>query len=355
VDGSELARLFFTFAGRSVQPCVRPVRAVHMTAGHNAFRGSGPGQKPAFEMHWHKWVVLIAGSTGSALRLLALPTFTSRREYEGFPVAITSGHQGPRHSRDLVGERVGRRANNDASALCWTGFAFAYVLRDLDAGTHLIDRALALNPNLADAWYLSGWVRGWLGEPAVALQHIAHAMRLSPLDPRIGSHRAATATAHFVAGRYDGAASWSEKALRDDPGYGPAARLAAVSHALAGRPEQAQKAMERVFQVDPALRMSNAKDRIPPFRPDDLARYEGRDCRSKSGTGQRSASPCRWHCRPRRRGDQIRVLFAAVHESAFGTKQTYRGEFALVRFRSEADKPRASGAPRSDENDPKRT
>ena len=49
VDGSELARLFFTFAGWSVQPCVRPVRAVHMTAGHNALRGSGPGQNRAFK------------------------------------------------------------------------------------------------------------------------------------------------------------------------------------------------------------------------------------------------------------------------------------------------------------------
>src|SRR5262245_14659878 len=28
----------------SVQPCVRPVCAVHMTAGHNALRGSGPDQ-----------------------------------------------------------------------------------------------------------------------------------------------------------------------------------------------------------------------------------------------------------------------------------------------------------------------
>src|SRR6202047_2437691 len=33
----------------SVQPCVRPFNAVHMTAGHNALRGSGPGQKDAFE------------------------------------------------------------------------------------------------------------------------------------------------------------------------------------------------------------------------------------------------------------------------------------------------------------------
>src|SRR6185437_9189657 len=32
----------------SVQPCVRPLSAVHMTAGHNALRGSGPGQQPAF-------------------------------------------------------------------------------------------------------------------------------------------------------------------------------------------------------------------------------------------------------------------------------------------------------------------
>ena len=33
----------------SVQPCVRPFGAVHMTAGHNALRGSGPGQKHAFD------------------------------------------------------------------------------------------------------------------------------------------------------------------------------------------------------------------------------------------------------------------------------------------------------------------
>ena len=30
----------------SVQPCVRPFDAVHMTAGHNALRGSGPDQTP---------------------------------------------------------------------------------------------------------------------------------------------------------------------------------------------------------------------------------------------------------------------------------------------------------------------
>src|SRR6516225_12438670 len=49
VDGSGLARRIFTLQRWSEQPCVRPVYAVHMTAGHNALRGSGPGQKHAFE------------------------------------------------------------------------------------------------------------------------------------------------------------------------------------------------------------------------------------------------------------------------------------------------------------------
>jgi hypothetical protein len=47
--GSELARISSRLQHWSVQPCVRPLCAVHVTAGHNALRGSGPGQKLAFD------------------------------------------------------------------------------------------------------------------------------------------------------------------------------------------------------------------------------------------------------------------------------------------------------------------
>jgi hypothetical protein len=67
-NGSTLARTFFALAVRSEQPCVRPIDAARTAAGHNALRGSGPGQILAFEMRWHWWVVPISGSTGSALR-----------------------------------------------------------------------------------------------------------------------------------------------------------------------------------------------------------------------------------------------------------------------------------------------
>jgi hypothetical protein len=57
----------------SVQPCVRPFDAVHRTAGHNASADQVPVNKPHSTMRWHEWVVLIAGSTGSALRAVRPP------------------------------------------------------------------------------------------------------------------------------------------------------------------------------------------------------------------------------------------------------------------------------------------
>ncbi|HLN49675.1 MAG TPA: adenylate/guanylate cyclase domain-containing protein, partial [Steroidobacteraceae bacterium] len=75
--------------------------------------------------------------------------------------------------RDLVQEvaettRLAGRATElgreDAVALCWGGYALAYVAGDVDAGLAFIDQALALNPNLAAAWNYSGWVRIFLGE-----------------------------------------------------------------------------------------------------------------------------------------------------------------------------------------------
>jgi hypothetical protein len=73
VDGSGLARTFFTLQHWSVQPCVRPVDAVHMTAGHNALRGSGPDQKLAFDNAMAQVGCPDRGSTGSALRAVRPP------------------------------------------------------------------------------------------------------------------------------------------------------------------------------------------------------------------------------------------------------------------------------------------
>jgi hypothetical protein len=52
---------------------IRPVGAVHMTAGHNALRGSGPGQKLAFDNAMALVGCPAGGSTGSASRAFRPP------------------------------------------------------------------------------------------------------------------------------------------------------------------------------------------------------------------------------------------------------------------------------------------
>ena len=180
--------------------------------------------------------------------------------------------------------RLARRAAelgwDDAVALAWGGFALAYVVHDVEVAAALIDRALQLNPNLAEAWHFSGWVRIYLGEPEAAIEHLAHAMRLSPLDPLTFVTQMAIAFAHFFAGRYDDASSWAEKALatsppglRERPVYHPALLIAAASNSLAGRLEEARNAIARLRQLNPTPHISNLKNQIPLRRLEDLARY----------------------------------------------------------------------------------
>ena len=171
------------------------------------------------------------------------------------------------------GTRLARRAvelgRDDAAALARGGHALAYFTGDFDGGIALLDRALLLEPNLAAAWFLSGFLRIWCGEPDEAIERLAHAMRLNPLDPEMYRMQAGTALAHLSAGRFDTASSWAEKAARQLPSFLMAAGTIAASHALAGRTAHAQRAMHHLRQLDPTLRIADLGDWLPFQRPSD--------------------------------------------------------------------------------------
>ncbi|MBT1516454.1 adenylate/guanylate cyclase domain-containing protein [Bradyrhizobium sp. SRL28] len=173
-----------------------------------------------------------------------------------------------------LAQRAVELGKDDAIALAAGGYALVAVVRDLEVGAGLVDRALVLNSNLAEAWNWGGWVKNWLGEREAGIERFARAMRLSPLDPWVIGMRAGTAHAHFFLGRYDEAASWAAMALQDSPDFQPGLRIAAASNAMAGRPEQAHQAVARLRQLNPALRVSTLKAVLGPWRADDLARYE---------------------------------------------------------------------------------
>jgi TolB-like protein len=186
------------------------------------------------------------------------------------------GFVGDRAAEAAEAARLARRAaeldNDDAVALCAGGYALAFAVHDLDDGAAYIERALALNPNLAMAWHSSGWVKVFLGEPEAAVDHLQHAMRLSPLDRLIFRAYGGLAYAHLFAGRYDDACAWAEKAFRARSSYLPAVRAAAAGHALAGRQEEAEKALAFLRPLNPTLRVSNLKDLLPLRRAEDIRR-----------------------------------------------------------------------------------
>ena len=76
-----------------------------------------PVKSPHSTMLWHKWVVLIAGSTGSALRAVRPPNLHItpdvrrdlglHRKRDGLLITLAPSHHGPGHSGDLVGKRDG--------------------------------------------------------------------------------------------------------------------------------------------------------------------------------------------------------------------------------------------------------
>ncbi|MGH8567591.1 MAG: winged helix-turn-helix domain-containing tetratricopeptide repeat protein [Gammaproteobacteria bacterium] len=175
------------------------------------------------------------------------------------------------------GTRLARRAvklgRDDAVALARGGHALAHFVGDLDGGIALLDRALVLNPNLAAAWFLGGFLRILRGEPDDAIERLARAMRLSPLDPEMFRMQAGMAVAHLFAGRFDAASSWAEKAFRDLPSFLMVVSIIAASHTLAGRTDEARRAMDHLRQLDSTLRISNLTDWLPIHRPEDLATF----------------------------------------------------------------------------------
>ncbi len=170
-------------------------------------------------------------------------------------------------------ERVSELGKNDAVALSAGGMALGLVVRDLDAGAVMIDRALLLNSNLAASWVRSAWVRLCLGETDLSIEHAARAMRLSPLDPLLVGMQTATAFAHFFAGRYLEASSWATRALQEQPNFAPALRVLAASGSLAGRTDEAAKAATRAMKINPGLRIRDLEHHLPFRPPEYFSRY----------------------------------------------------------------------------------
>jgi adenylate cyclase len=114
-------------------------------------------------------------------------------------------------SREIKeGLRLAREAINadmdDAVALCQAGHVLTSLTHDTGGAVELIDRAIRINPNLAEAWMRSSWVRISAGRLEEAIDHAERAIQLNPLDPSIFIPLCAKGYACLFLHRFDEAA-----------------------------------------------------------------------------------------------------------------------------------------------------
>ncbi|WP_046864754.1 adenylate/guanylate cyclase domain-containing protein [Microvirga massiliensis] len=149
-------------------------------------------------------------------------------------------------------QRAAEMAPDDPFVLTVLGTALT-ITREFPEAQMMVERALALDPNLAWAWSRSGWLRNYLDDPETAIGHFQRAMRLSPLDPMTFLFYAGIAAAHFIAGRYATSVTWYEKALLANPKATFLNRILAPAYVFAGKQAEAEVSVRTLMAAHPNM------------------------------------------------------------------------------------------------------
>lgn len=138
---------------------------------------------------------------------------------------------------------------NDCGVLVNAALALAYLGENIDAMLALVDRALALNPNFARGWHVSGHLRLRAGLLESAIEHTERSRRLSP-RVRVGNGGLVTiGAAHFFAHRFEIALPFLLQAAQEDPQNPNPHRYLAACYAYQGRNAEASGAIAQLRTV----------------------------------------------------------------------------------------------------------
>jgi TolB-like protein len=162
-------------------------------------------------------------------------------DYSENPAADTlKGADFARRALEVAGDDPGTLAN--------AAFALASFGEDIGAMMALVDRALALNPNYARGWSISGNLKLWAGEPNVAIERVEAALRLSP-RARTASSAQILGLAHFYSRRFDEAVPKLLLAIQEDPTQPPPYRALAACYAHTGRLDDSREIIKQLRSI----------------------------------------------------------------------------------------------------------
>jgi transcriptional regulator with AAA-type ATPase domain/TolB-like protein/tetratricopeptide (TPR) repeat protein len=152
----------------------------------------------------------------------------------------TSWDEADIEETNRLAEAALERDPDDSMALAISGHAASFLRRDYDRALRRFERSLALNPNSAFAWGLSGATFCYVGEPIVARDRALYAMRLSPFDLFTFYFASIAGLGEMLTGRYEEAVTWAMKSRSEKPRYSANLRKLAACLAHLGRLEEAR-------------------------------------------------------------------------------------------------------------------
>jgi adenylate cyclase len=175
-----------------------------------------------------------------------------------------------------------RLGQADAETLCTAANMIALPGGQLEEGIAIIDRALALSLNSADALAVSGMLRAYAGDTEMALRHLQEADRLSPPGAYIITKAFGFYLACFVDGDYAGVLDWTARSLRRHLTNIVTLRYRTAALGLLGRLDEARHTVDRLLVVSPGLTISQCRRHVEvemksPFKRPGVveAYYEG--------------------------------------------------------------------------------
>jgi len=189
-----------------------------------------------------------------ALAWLARAQFASDAQHFRFPTAA----EVDRYVR--MAQHAAELGRDDPEVLVVASLVIASPGGDLPEAIGLVDRALALNPNSAEAWAMSGMLYATMGDGETALEKLDRSVHLSPLNLWVNWQHTAFARAYFAAGRYEDALVWIESGLRRYPSHVVFLKHQAASLGLLGRTDEAREVVRHLRTLVPGLTLSRLRD-----------------------------------------------------------------------------------------------
>ena len=150
-----------------------------------------------------------------------------------------------------------------APALAIRGHMKSFVEHDFTAAAALLDRAIALGPNVALAWSFASATSGYLGRGAEAVIRAERAIRISPRDPYAFRHEHMLSQAHYINGNFDEAVFWGESAAERNPRMASNLRTLCAAYVARGNFERGRAVAASLLAVQPGFRIGPWAQRTP--------------------------------------------------------------------------------------------